>query len=436
MNLFELKYKMLSDKLKNENLLPEQAEAFGYMAEGKNIFLTGAGGVGKSFLVKLFKEIYSTEKIISTTSTTGTSALLINGTTLHSYLGIGLGTGSVGAMITTIMTRTFLRKRWKQLETLIIDEISMLSPELFDKLEEIARTVRRNESPFGGIQLILTGDFCQLPVVKSDKFCFEAKSWDSCIDHTIYLKKIVRQTDIKFQKCLNNVRLGILDDETIKVLSDRIGVELTNDFGIKPTQLFPTNFAVDEINDEEMDILAETDPEFFEYKMESHLYSTSKNKEFLINKIKKYCQAVDTLQLCVGAQVMLLTNLDLENQLANGSRGVVVRFVNELPVVKFLNGQERIIDYHIWEIEENDQKIMKIIQIPLKLAWAITCHRSQGQTLDYVIVDLADVFEYGMAYVALSRVKEITGLSIVSIDFDKIKAAPKAVEFYNNLTTD
>jgi ATP-dependent DNA helicase PIF1 len=433
MNLFELKYQMLSQKLKDEKLLPDQEKAFKYIAGGENIFLTGCGGTGKSFIIKLFKKIYNHQRIIAVTSTTGTSALLINGTTLHSYLGIGLGKGSVSDLISLIMKKTYIRKRWNDLDTLIIDEISMLSPELFDKLEEIARKIRRNQKPFGGIQLILTGDFLQLPVINSDKFCFEAKSWESCVDHTVYLTQIVRQTNTEFQKCLNNVRIGNLNAETRKILSSRVGIELKNDFGIIPTQLYSTNDAVDEINEEEMDKLADGDPDFYEYKMEIHMYNNSKNKEFLATKIKKYCQASDEIQLCIGAQVILLINLDLENQLANGSRGVIIGFIQDKPVVQFLNGKERIIDHHVWEIEENDQKVMKIIQIPLKLAFAISCHRSQGTSLDYAIIDLGNIFEYGMAYVALSRVTSLEGLSIVRINFEKIRASPKAMEFYEKL---
>lgn len=429
--LFKLKYQMMAQKAKKDiKLLPDQQKAYDYMTSRDNIFLTGGGGVGKSELIKRYKK-NNPERIIAVTSTTGTSALLIDGTTLHSYLGIGLGQGSVDSMTMKILKRTYLRKRWRELETLIVDEVSMLSPILFDKLEEVARAVRRNDYPFGGIQLILSGDYLQLPVVREDSFCFEAKSWDKCIDHTVYLTEIVRQKEVKFQNCLNKVRVADIDEEVRDILLSRKGVELKNDFGIKPTQLFSTNYAVSEINDEEMDKLAEEDPDFYEYNLSVEWHV--KKKDFVEAKIKKNCQAVDCLQLCVGAQVILLYNLDLENKLANGSRGVVTKFIEDKPVVKFLSGVERIIDYHVWDIEENDKTILSICQVPLRLAWAITIHRCQGQTLDYAIMDLSEIFEYGQAYVALSRIESLSGLSIIDIDFAKIKAHPKALKFYKKL---
>ena len=168
----------------------EQQNALSYILQGDNIFVTGGGGTGKTVLINYFVKHYN-NKNIAVTSTTGTSAILIKGTTLHSYTGIGLGKGSMYSMLTKIKKKKYLRERWKRLDILIIDEISMLNPDLFDKLEEIARNIRRDERPFGGIQLILSGDFCQLPCIDSNNFCFEAKSWDKCIDQTIYLQGVL-----------------------------------------------------------------------------------------------------------------------------------------------------------------------------------------------------------------------------------------------------
>lgn len=423
-----MRYKMVSDIKLNK----KQNEAFSSMVAGKNVFVTGSAGTGKSKLLQVFIGLYKNNKIMGITSTTGVSALIFGGTTLHSYLGIGLGTGTVDNIVKKILSISFLRKRWNQLEVLLIDEISMLSPELFDKLELIARTIRHNENPFGGIQLILSGDYCQLPSVNSDKFCFEAVSWDKCISNVVLLTEIMRQKDVEFQECLNEVRIGRLSMKTRQVLESRVGVKLINDIGIKPTQLYSTNASADKINTSEIDKLEDTG---VEYKMEMYYTGIGKNKEFVMEKYRKSIPAVDLLELCVGAQVMLIFNLDLDNGLVNGSRGIVTGFIEDIPVVKFLGGQERIIDYHTWDWIEDDKKIGKTIQIPLKLAWAITCHRSQGSTLDYVEVNLSDCFEYGQSYVALSRVKNIEGLSILDIDFDRIKAHPKVVKYYASFKT-
>jgi hypothetical protein len=276
---------------------------------------------------------------------------------------------------------------------------------------------------------------CQLPCVKSKDFCFESKSWDKCIpkSNVIYLDENMRQENQEFQDCLNNIRIGYIPQKTRKLLESRIKAVLKNDFGIKPTKLFSTNYSVDVINNEELDKLAESGLEFFEYNMETIVYPGVKDKQYVIEKYKKNCNAPETLHLCIGAQVMLLYNMDVTEGLVNGSRGVVIDFIGDLPIIKFLNGKEIIIDYHIWDVEEQGKKVLKSIQIPLKLAYACTIHKMQGSTLDYVEVDLSNLFEFGMAYVALSRTKNLEGLSINGIDFDKITSHPKALEFYNKL---
>ena len=423
----------MSSRDRDIQLKSKQIEAYEHLKRRDNIFLTGAGGTGKTSLVKMFMRNHAGSRYIAVTSTTGTSALLLNGTTIHSYLGIGCGNSSIDVIVQKIFSWSWLRKRWLSLDCLFIDEISMLDPDLFDKIEEIARIVRNSKKPFGGIQLVVSGDFCQLPCVGTDRFCFEASSWNKCIDHTIYLTEIIRQNNPVFQEVLNSIRMGDITEQVREVLDSRVGVELHNTFGIKPTKLYSKNIDVDRVNNEELDTLAEDGRQFYEYEMEFHVYSGVSNKETVIEKYKKSCNAPLTLQICKGSQVMLLKNLDMENGLANGSRGVVIGFVNEMPVVRFLNGEERLIEHNEWEVEENEKRILQARQIPLKVAYAISIHRSQGCSLDYAEVDLSGIFEYGQAYVALSRVKSLEGLSIVSIDYDLIVAHPKAVEYYMSL---
>ena len=410
----------------------EQKKGFNTMLAGKNVLITGGAGVGKTELLRFFIAKYKHLKRIAVTSTTGISALLINGTTLHSYLGIGLGTNSAQSIITKIKKKKYLRDRWCLLEVLIIDEISMLSPQLFDKLEEIAQDIRRNSEPFGGIQLIFSGDFCQLPCVDSCDFCFEANTWNTCIKNVIFLTEIIRQIDIDFQKCLNNIRIGNITDDVKTLINSRINAKLENTQGITPTQLYPFNRDVEEINKRNLYKLLENNGQIYEYNLEYKLYGSAKRNKISMEKYKKYCPAAESLELSLNCQVMLVHNLDIENKLVNGSRGVVINFVEDLPVVRFLDGQERIIDYHIWEIEEDDVKLASIEQIPLKLGYAFSIHKSQGSTLDYVIIDLNNIFDYGMAYVALSRVRNIEGLSILGINWQKIKTHPKAINFYKN----
>ena len=412
-----------------------QLKAYNSIKTGKNVFLTGSAGTGKTSVIKSYVNDYSMIRKIAVTSTTGTSALLLGGTTLHSYLKIGLGRENVSKLYKKITSVKGWVKKWKDLSCLIVDEISMLDPILFDKLEQLAKLIRGNSKPFGGIQLVLSGDFLQLPCVGTDKFCFEASSWNQCVQETYVFTEIIRQSDTEFQTCLNSIRFGILNDHVINTLSPRIGAVLTNDFNIKPTKLYSKNLEVDELNDRELDNLSKDGREFYEYNMEIKQVNYKVSTDF-IDKIKKNCNAHENLQLCIGAQVMLLINYDLQIGLCNGSRGIVVDFVNDIPIVKFLNGIEIPVPYFIWDIEDGDELVLRIIQIPLKIAYATTIHKSQGTSLDYVEIDLSDVFDYGQAYVALSRVKKLEGLSIVSIDYDKIVAHPVAVQFYNDKTID
>lgn len=425
-------------------LTPGQQKAYDLMCQGKNICLTGPAGTGKSCIIKMFKEKFSLQKTIAITSTTGISALSLGGSTLHSYLGIGLGTGSVGALSTKILKKAYLKRKWLNLDVLIIDEVSMLSPVLFDKLEEIARIIRhpgpsflnvnREEKPWGGIQLILCADFCQLPVVNSEDFCFEAKSWEKSVDITVNLTEIIRQDDPVFQKVLNDLRFGKVTKRAKALLESRKNVELKNDSGIKPTRIYTTNADISRINEEELDNLAREDPdlEFVEYKMDIELYQFVNDRQSVIDKYRKNCIAPNELQLCVGAQVMLLCNLP-DIGLVNGSRGVITRFIEDIPMVRFLDGDEHLINYNIWEVEQDDKKLMRMTQIPLRPAWAITVHKCQSITLDYAEIDLSNIFEYGQAYVALSRTRKKEGLSILDIDYDKIRAHPKAIDFYKKL---
>jgi len=315
---------------------------------------------------------------------------------------------------------------------------------LFDKLEEVARVVRRKkakrvlssdgetERPFGGVQLVLSGDLLQLPVVgNSDTFIFDSQCWGRCIDEVVVLEKIMRQENKEFQDVLNEVRLGNVSAKGREMLGSRVGAKLKNELGILPTRIYTTNAQVDMMNSLELDKIGEEN--VYQYDMEVYFYEFVKNRDQMMEKYRKSSLAPETLQLCVGAQVMLVCNLDLESGLANGSRGVVVSIVEDVPVVRFMNGEERVISHWQWEIEEDRKKQVRITQIPLRLAWAQTIHKAQGSTIDYAEMDLSNVFTYGQAYVALSRVRSLEGLSIIDINYEAVKAHPKALEYYRNL---
>ena len=424
-------------------LTEKQQNAFNYIKSGKNVFLTGPGGSGKSFLIKYFIDWYKAEKEednskIYITSTTGLSSILIDGITINRYSGIGIGDKDIETLYKRIIKMKKLKKRWCNTSVLIIDEISMMDADIFDKLEILAKRIRKNESPFGGIQIILSGDFLQLPPVKSNNFCFESFTWDMVIDKTFYFDKIIRQNDINLQNVLNNIRVGIINDDVKNMLNGRLNKDLINESGIIPTLLFSKKSMVLKYNENELQKLIDNGNENYTY---TSYYEFGKNtseesKEFYLEMINSQYQVEDKLIFARSSQVMLTVNLP-ELDLANGSRGIIIDFTKDngktYPIVLFLNGKVLEVKPHEFTIDE-DGDIIKKFQIPLILSWAITIHKAQGMTLEYVKTDIGNsIFEYGQVYVVLSRVKNIDGLSLINIDFSKIKAHPKILKYYDKL---
>ena len=419
----------------------KQEEAYKAICQGKSILLSGEAGTGKTEVIKKFHRDFSKKRNIALTSTTGTSALLMGGTTIHSFLGIGLGKGSAGYIASGIRGKKNVTKRWNDLDILVIDEISMLDPELFDKLDKVGRMIRgaeashRKDLPWGGIQLVLSGDFLQLPVVGSDNFTFEAASWDASVTESFILEENVRQSgDVKWREILADIRLGIVTEEAITILKSRVNTDVSKN-GVIPTKLYSRNVDVDRVNDDALDILAANNPDlvFSEYEMTAIKMTKKKISDQVIDSYKGRCIAPETLQLCVGAQVMLLIN-KLDLGLSNGSRGYVTRFTQEtgLPVVKFTNGVEIEIERHDFRVNDSNGDVEFVLdQLPLKIAYALSIHKSQGITLDCVEVDIRSCFCDGQAYVALSRVKNLDGLSIVGgFNPDSIRANEKCINYY------
>lgn len=415
-------------KIETSIILNElQQKAYDLVCDNKSIFLTGIGGTGKSMLIKKIKKDLETknDKVVAITSTTGISAKLINGTTLHSYLGIQLGTKTRKELFKLIKSNKLVLNRWQNLNTLIIDEVSMLSVELFEKLEYLAREIKCNKLPFGGIQLILTGDWCQLPCVSRSDFLFESAIWDICINETIYLTDVIRQTDKTFISILNKIRLGIIDDEVKKVLKSR-AIKYTDIEGLIPTMLYSTNDKVDKTNQLYYDKLESKE---HTYKLQGLWHKKITYKE----KYESMIRFKMIISLKIGTQVMYLINKD---GLVNGSRGVVTKFVNGYPSVLFsdgINKSEIIIGMETLVIEENDIDILSYTQLPLTLAFASSIHKCQGSTVSLARIDFKNIFEFGQIYVALSRVKSLEGLYIRNLNFNLIKAHPKAVKYYQDL---
>jgi len=426
---------------------PDQIRAVDLATSGKSFFLTGAGGTGKSYVIRSIVETLNRcGKDAALTAMTGCAALLLGkgAKTLHSWAGIGLGKDPAPAIIAKIKKSFKAKKNWLAADTLIIDEVSMMTPELLDKLNEIGRGVRKNQAgrPFGGLQIILVGDLYQLPPINKSgdddhSFVFESKTWADIIEDTVILTTVHRQSDPTFLKILNEARLGSLSEESLRILETRRNSDWKR-LEIKPTLLFTRRADVEQINMTQLKKCKGDDITFKAKTVYSpaafSVKATEQEIQWATEKMDKNGPYVPDLTLRVGAQVMLLTNMDVEHGLVNGSRGVIEKFCEgpePYPMVKFRNGEVIIIQPASWASE--DLEGFHREQIPLRLAYAITIHKAQGATLDCALIDIGDnTFEYGQAYVALSRVRSLECLYIWDLKPAAFMVHPKVKAFLNN----
>lgn len=404
----------------------KQLECYNIAKKGKNILITGSGGCGKSTILKSIIKYYNRiNKKIGITSSTGVSASLINGVTLHSFLKIGLGTKSHTELYEKLKfkkSKTDFNKL-KNLEVLIIDEISMIDNKLFNKIAAYLSLIKEIKKPFGGIQLILCGDFYQLPPI-NNTYCFNSNIWNRLKINTIELTEKMRQIDdFKFQKLLDDIKINNITDNVYSELKLLKKNKLNSD--IKPTIIYSKNVDVNSINNSEFNNLVnKTNATVYEFPF---IYD-SKNI-----KTKNYLKNLNNnLKLCKGLQIMLTYNIDIINKLTNGTRCIIEEINYPEVVIKTLDNKKYNINYTTY-INENDVDI-EYKFMPIKLAYAITIHNSQGQTLDYLEIDLGnDVFEYGMAYVALSRAKSLKSIYLSKLSRNAFKVNQDVINFYNAL---
>ena len=398
-----------------------QHQALKILKSGVNVFLTGSAGTGKTFLLNQFVSYLKKAKIkVAVTASTGIAATHLEGRTIHSWSGIGIRKDMDEKAIKRLVKNKNLYKKIRKTKVLIIDEISMFDADRLDLVDRICKKIREPFLPFGGIQTIVCGDFFQLPPInrgQKPRFAYESSVWRNSDIKVCYLRKQFRQNDLEFTNILNKIRLNKAGHEELNLLKTRLYKSINS--SIKPTQLYTHNINVDKINDYELSRIP---------KKEMTYYMTSYGNKDLVDFLKKSCLSPEELKLRVGAIVMFVKN-NFDAGYVNGTLGKVIDYDdNEYPVIKIKSGRKIIASPSSWTIEEDDKVIASIKQIPLRLAWAITVHKSQGMSLDTAEIDLSKSFECGMGYVALSRVRTLDNIKLMGINQLALKVNSEIVE--------
>lgn len=407
-----------------------QERAFLIMKTGVNIYLTGNAGSGKTYLLNKYIDYLESHDIpVAVTASTGIAATHMNGMTIHSWSGIGIKNFLDEKGLEEMEDKKYLWKRFEKARVLIIDEVSMLHASQLDMVEKVCRRFKRNDKPFGGLQVILSGDFFQLPPISKSLdenesgMIFNSKSWQILNPAICYIEEQHRQEDEVLSEILNTIRSNQMEEKHYELLRGRIGAKLKNE--VRATKLYTHNINVDDINNTELSLIGE----------EEKIYEmTSSGPEALVEILKKSCLAHDKLRLKIGAEIMCIKN-NFEEGYVNGSRGKVIGFEKEggNPIIELYNGRKLALKQELWAIEEDGKIKASVSQIPLRLAWAITVHKSQGMSLDNAEIDLSRAFAYGMGYVALSRVRTLNGISLIGFNAEALRVDPHVLEFDQDL---
>lgn len=394
-----------------------QAEALNILKAGKNVYLTGPAGTGKTYVLNEFVRFLTDRDVsVAVTASTGIAATHLNGLTIHSWSGIGVRDFLTDTDIELLVQREYLFRRFEKTAVLVIDEVSMITPEFFDSIDRLARAMRGSSAPFGGMQVVLSGDFFQLPPVRrsSDDISFvvQSRAWRELDIRVCYLSEQFRQTGDALSRILTEMRAGEVSEDSRDLLRSCAEVVVHD---IEPTRLYTHNVDVDELNRKELMCI--------DAPLKTYTANT-KGKASAVAQLQKGILAPQELELKVGASVMFVRN-GFNEGYVNGTLGVVEELNETHPVVRTRDGV-RIEAHPVeWSIEEDGKSLAVVAQVPLRLAWAITIHKSQGMTLDAARIDLSRAFVSGQGYVALSRLRTIEGLVLEGLNERALSVHPQ-----------
>ncbi len=392
----------------------KQEQALKMMKSGKNVFLTGCAGAGKTHVLNEFISYLKRKRIgVAVTASTGVAATHLNGVTIHSFTGMGVLDELTRSDLSDILRKSYLKKKILKTRVLIIDEISMLATNQLDIADQILRAFLKNKKPFGGMQVVLCGDFFQLPPVKKSMglydegadFAYKGRAWSELNLKICYLSEQYRHKEQDLLKVLSAIREGGVNQEVMNLLRGRYRAKMSEEQEV--TKLYTHNVDVDRINNEHLKSIPGDEKKVFNMK--------KRGRMGLADTIGRNLLAPERLELRKGAVVMFVKN-NFEEGYVNGTLGKIISLKGGTPTVKTISGKTIRVAPEKWVVDDGFEKIAEVEQIPLRLAWAVTVHKSQGTTLDAAEIDLSKSFEEGMGYVAFSRLRSLQGVRLMGLN--------------------